>query len=70
MQLESSFHKLAERIRDAGSVLLTTHAGPDGDGLGSVVALSRALTREGKRSRILLPDRPADRYAFLDPEQQ
>lgn len=70
LQLESSFHKLAERIRDAGSVLLTTHAGPDGDGLGSVVALSRALTREGKRSRILLPDRPADRYAFLDPEQQ
>lgn len=64
------FTPLADRLRASDAVILTTHAGPDGDGLGSVVALSRALRRAGKRTAILLPDRAADRYAFLDPEGQ
>ena len=68
MPLERCFAGLADRIREASSVLLTTHAGSDGDGLGSIVALSRAIVRAGKRAAILLPDREANRYRFLDPE--
>ncbi len=65
--MKSSFAGLAEAIRKADSILLTTHSGPDGDGLGSVAALARAMRNQGKTTFILLPDAPADRYAFLDP---
>jgi len=38
----------AQRLREANSVLITTHAKPDGDALGSTVALARALSLLGK----------------------
>ena len=34
---------LAARIRAADRIALTTHAKPDGDAMGSVLALARAL---------------------------
>jgi len=37
-----------QRLREANSVLITTHAKPDGDALGSTVALARALSLLGK----------------------
>ena len=37
---------MAKRIGAARRVLLTTHAKPDGDGMGSALALWRALTTD------------------------
>ena len=62
---------LVERVRAqlgrAGTILLTTHQNPDGDGLGSEVALAAHLRRTGKDVWILNPDEVPQRYRFLDP---
>ena len=41
--------RLAERLAAAGSVLVTTHDKPDGDAIGSALAVARAARRLGKR---------------------
>jgi phosphoesterase RecJ-like protein len=48
--------------------LLTTHVRPDGDGLGSMLALAEVLERRGKDVRLLIAGSVPPRYAFLDPE--
>ena len=52
---------LAARLRDARSVVILTHAKPDGDAIGSVVALHRTLERIGVRpvSIVMGPLEPA-----------
>jgi phosphoesterase RecJ-like protein len=57
---------LMEAIRAARTVVLTTHEGPDADGLGSQIALTRALRRMGKRVWIRNQDAMARRFRFLD----
>src|SRR5689334_19397158 len=50
-----------ERMLDAGSVVVTTHAKPDGDALGAVVALSQGLRNAGVKlaSAFFMPPVPA-----------
>lgn len=43
--------EVAAAIRSAGSIALATHAKPDGDALGSLLALARALGDEGREVR-------------------
>ncbi len=56
---------VAAAIASAKSVLLTTHARPDGDALGSVLALHLACVQAGKTSTIFLLDEVPRRYQFL-----
>ncbi len=60
-----------ERIRReialARKILLTTHQSPDGDGIGSEIALASCLRSLGKPPLILNPDPVPERYRFLDP---
>jgi phosphoesterase RecJ-like protein len=56
---------VAAQIAAAGRLLLTTHARPDGDALGSVLALHLACQAAGKESSILLLDEVPRRYQFL-----
>jgi phosphoesterase RecJ-like protein len=56
------------QVRKAGTFLITTHVNPDGDGIGSELALARFLRSEGKRVRILNANRTPRHYAFLDEE--
>jgi bifunctional oligoribonuclease and PAP phosphatase NrnA len=58
---------LSRRISGARSVLMTTHFGPDGDGVGSTMALSEALEDHGFSVTRLLPEPLPRRYRFLDP---
>jgi bifunctional oligoribonuclease and PAP phosphatase NrnA len=62
----NSLKLLADRLRSVRSVVLTTHSGPDGDGLGAVVAMQRALESRGCSVLSLLPDPLPARYGFLD----
>jgi len=55
----------ARRIGRAGSLLLLTHARPDGDGLGSICALGRCAEAAGIPVRLLVPDEVPRRYRFL-----
>ena len=59
---------IADRIAAANSLLITTHARPDGDGLGSMVALGRMAIKAGKSVQLLCEDVPL-RYQFLFPDQ-
>mgnify|MGYP001443678589 CR=1 FL=1 len=46
-------HELLKILRMADRVVLTTHITPDGDGLGSALALVRQLRRMGKQAEVI-----------------
>ncbi|MHC4590987.1 MAG: DHH family phosphoesterase [Planctomycetota bacterium] len=50
----ATVEQVARRINAAHSVLLTTHVKPDGDGVGSALALWRALRAKGRKAEIYL----------------
>jgi phosphoesterase RecJ-like protein len=58
----SPFVALVERSR---RFLLTTHVRPDGDGLGSMLALADALEARGKAVRMAVASTLPPRYDFL-----
>ena len=62
-------HTDLSRIRDTllqgHNFLLTSHARPDGDSLGSQLALAGALQQLGKQVRIINRDPAPAHYAFL-----
>jgi len=57
--------KVAQALRQAGSVLVVTHARPDCDGLGSMRALVAAARAAGKTAWMLVPDKLPPRQAWL-----
>jgi phosphoesterase RecJ-like protein len=57
-----------ELVRRHRSFLLTTHIRPDGDGLGSMLALAEALRHLGKEVLLIVASVLPPRYQFLDPE--
>lgn len=50
--------------------LVTTHTRPDGDALGSQMALADALEALGKTAVRVIPSRLPPRYEFLDPDRK
>jgi phosphoesterase RecJ-like protein len=57
-------------VRPHQRVLLTTHVRPDGDGLGSMLALADALEGMGKSARMVVASALPPRYDFLDPTRR
>jgi phosphoesterase RecJ-like protein len=58
--------ELKRLIDQSQNVLLTTHVRPDGDALGSELAMAELLEQNGKRVAILNPSPTPDRYRFVD----
>jgi bifunctional oligoribonuclease and PAP phosphatase NrnA len=58
---------LVQLLRANDDILLMTHVRPDADGLGSQIGLHDALTRMGKRCRVVIASKLPPRYQFLDP---
>ncbi|MBE2187061.1 MAG: bifunctional oligoribonuclease/PAP phosphatase NrnA [Rhodothermales bacterium] len=54
-----------DRLRDHERYVLTTHVRPDGDAIGSTLALARVLERLGKTVTVALADAPPDTLATL-----
>ncbi len=50
----ASYAEIAERISQSNRIVVTTHRKPDGDAMGSVVALYRALLGIGKEVEVVL----------------
>ncbi len=48
--------EVAQRIRHGSNFLITGHRNPDGDALGSAIALQRLIRQMGKTSRIVVRD--------------
>ena len=61
-----SLNKLNELIQKAGSILLTSHINPDGDGLGSELGLYHHLKEIGKDCKIINTSSFPALYNFLD----
>ncbi len=59
------FNKAIELINAANSVLITTHARPDGDACGSVAALAEGLMTVGKKVQSLMLTEIPQWYEFL-----
>lgn len=70
MPLTSSDHLLfRELFAGPASVVLTTHINPDGDGLGSQLALAEAFRSHGVAVRIVNHDGVPAPYRFLDADE-
>lgn len=61
----SKIEKIRDLISSAENIVITTHTSPDGDALGSSLALSGMLTQFGKRVHIITPDIPAATLRFI-----
>jgi phosphoesterase RecJ-like protein len=57
-----------EFVRRHRRFLLMTHVRPDGDALGSELALAGALRQLGKTVRVVIASNLPPRYRFLDPD--
>ncbi|MGZ3687385.1 MAG: DHH family phosphoesterase [Bdellovibrionota bacterium] len=62
------FQRFKGWLHEAKRVLISTHALPDGDGLGAEAALFHYLKRARKACRVYNPDPLPKRYRFLDPK--
>ena len=56
-----------DKLRATPDFVLSTHVGPDADGLGSQLAFVRAARAAGKTARVVNEDPLPRRYAWLDP---
>ncbi len=63
---DTDWRPVIEAIEAADEVLLITHCNPDGDGIGSQLALYDALRRRGKPVRMHNRDGVPRIYEFLD----
>ena len=52
--MKNDLQQIAERLRRAKSVAIFTHMNPDGDAIGSALALSRALEFLGVRTQVCI----------------
>ncbi len=60
-----SFRQLVERHH---RFVITTHINPDGDGIGSELALAEFLRSRGKSASIINHSATPPQYSFLDPD--
>ncbi|MDR3592200.1 MAG: bifunctional oligoribonuclease/PAP phosphatase NrnA [Negativicutes bacterium] len=63
--MEISFESAVKLIRQATKVVITGHIHPDGDCLGSMLALYEHLQKSGKQVQLLLDDDVPALYRFL-----
>jgi phosphoesterase RecJ-like protein len=61
------WHEVAEKIRAAGNIVLTTHIHPEGDAIGSEVALAAFLEDIGKTVTIVNSSATPQNSMFMDP---
>lgn len=62
------FQSLVQAIKNAKSIVLTTHKQCDGDGLGAQLGMYHALKSMGKNVRVLNVDATPYKYRFLKPD--
>ena len=57
--------QIYSKINSATEILITTHASPDGDALGSALALYHLLKKMGKMPTVVVPDKIPQFLKFL-----
>jgi len=56
----------SQLISSANEIVILGHTNPDGDAIGSVVAMSRFLKLSGKIVNVIIPNKYPDYLSFLD----
>ena len=67
---EDDVERLKETIRDNHFFVLTCHAGPDGDALGSTLSMAYYLGALGKEAVVVVPDAYPDFLAWMPASQE
>lgn len=67
-KINTKLKKILELIKKSQAVLITSHRDPDGDSIGSQLALAELVKSEGKSCRIINQGDLPYRYMFLDPQ--
>lgn len=52
-------------LRGAGKIVVTSHENPDGDAIGSSLALARYLTAVGKKATVMIDDEISPGFKFM-----
>ncbi len=68
--MKQALEAVAHIVKQHYSFVLTTHVNPDGDGLGSEIALAEWLAANGKQVHILNHSATPDFYLWLDPHNR
>ncbi|MEG6585498.1 DHH family phosphoesterase [Dendrosporobacter sp. 1207_IL3150] len=63
--MEISLERTAELLSNNSNIVITAHVHPDGDSLGSMLALDKCLSSMGKNVQLILDDAVPDMYDFL-----
>lgn len=64
-QHQETVAAIADVLKDAKNVLIGTHEHPDGDALGSSLAVLHALESQGIAATVYIPDPAADFFQFI-----
>ena len=67
MRNSIDWRQFAEIVHSASKIVLTIHHRPDGDCIGSALAMRQILLQLGKEVRIIAPHKTPPTLAFLDP---
>jgi len=62
--------ELLQFLKNKDNFIIATHINPDGDGLGSAIALSTALQKIGKKTVLLCKDPVPNQYRFLPGQEK
>lgn len=62
---EETVQQIADTLSNAKNVLIGTHEHPDGDALGSSLAMLHALESKGISATVYIPDPAADFFQFI-----
>ena len=65
-----NFNIVNDLIDKSRKIVLTTHLIPDGDAIGSVLAMTEYLTAKGKEAVIINHSPTPDNCTFLDPQKR
>ncbi len=55
--MKYSFEEISSKISEASSIVITSHQSPDGDAVGSSLALYHYFVKKGKKPIVILPDK-------------
>ncbi len=67
-EIVRSFVAIGDAVATARTIVIASHTRPDGDAVGSALALGRSLLAAGKDVTIVNEDGLPETYGFLDPE--
>ncbi len=67
--MREKFDQITESVKKARRVLITSHLDPDGDSIGSELALGSYLKASGKEVRIINHGKTPAKYMFLDEDK-